>query len=73
MPIKKLRENRAEAGVALRSIPFFAANGARREEILFMGDLLRSNQNTGVVERAEELAAEAVARLLGQAAGGKVV
>ena len=40
MPIKQLREA-VEALPALRDSPFFSPGGPRREEILFMGDLLR--------------------------------
>lgn len=72
VPTQRLRAGVTEATAALRSLAFLMPGGPWREDVLFMGDLLRSNRNANVVERSEEVAGEAVARLLGAAAGGKL-
>lgn len=63
MPIEKLREA-PEALAALRSGRFFAPDGPRREEVLFMGELSRKEPT--------EAAADTVVRLLAAARVGKL-
>ena len=63
MPVGQLREP-GEAQAAVRQAHFFAPQGPVRDEILFMGDLLRTV--------AEEGPVDAVVKLLTSAASGKI-
>ena len=72
IPIQKIRLGMPYALEALRAVPFFAPGGPWREEILLMGDLLRTNLNAAEVVGFEEAAGEQVAKLMADARKGKV-
>lgn len=60
MPIARLRAGRDEALHAIRQAHFFLPGGPRREEILFMSDLLRQGETTQNVTPEQQEAANAV-------------
>ena len=76
IPVGRLRAGPEEAMAALReSPPFFMPGGAQREEIIFIGDLLRKNVQ-GVGPRGsdynEEVARERTISIRTAAKGGKL-
>lgn len=54
MPVSRLRDP-AEALAAIRQARLFAPGGPRREEVLFMGDLLRQEGEDGPADAAVKL------------------
>lgn len=72
MPVGRLRRGGESALDALREAPFFVPGGPWREEVLFIGELMRRNINISVVELAEEAARERVINMLSAASKGKL-
>ena len=64
MPISRIRQNPKEALAALRSMALFTPKGPWREELLFMGDLLRKNRDCQVTQKTEAETGNAVTKML---------
>lgn len=72
IPVGQLRSPPDVALAALRMVPILSTGGPRREELYFIADILRSNTDVSVVEKAEKAAGEAVIKLRAAARGGKL-
>jgi hypothetical protein len=73
IPVGKLRKGADEALAALRAAPFFSPSGPRREEILFIGDLLRKALDAETAtSSAEEISRERTVSILSAAKNGKL-
>lgn len=72
IPVYQLRQGGETAMTALQAAAFFSPTGPWREEIMFIGHLLRKNSNLNVVDLAEEAARERVVTMLVAARAGKL-
>ena len=72
IPVAQLRQGGDAAMVALQAAPFFSPSGPWREELIFIGQLLRKNTQVGAVDLAEEAARERVVAMLVAARSGKL-
>ena len=72
IPILKLRKGGEEAIAALRAHPFFGPSGPRRQEVLFIGDLLRAGGGMGEMVTAEEASRERVVAMRTASRAGKL-
>ena len=73
IPVYRLRKSGQEAMAALHETPFFTPGGPRREEVLFIGELLRKNLNASLpFDPMEEVARERVVAIRTAARSGKL-
>ena len=72
IPILKLRKGGDEAIAALRMHPLFGPNGPRRQEMLFIGDLLRQGGGMNEMAEAEQASRERVVAMRTSSRAGKL-